>query len=76
MKKFVLSLKPGKNAEETANRVMQELIRLTEQLNGAGIPITLGPNQELPTDINIGQSVIDWRSGASVLRVWNGSTLI
>lgn len=76
MKKFVLSLKPGKTAEETANRAMQELIRLVEQLNGANIPITIGPTQELPTDINIGQAVIDWRSGVSVTRVWNGSTLI
>lgn len=74
--RFVLNLQPGKNPQETANRAMQELIRLTEMLNAAKLPITVGPNENLPEGMPVGQPVIDWRSGSSFMRVWNGSSLV
>lgn len=74
--RFVLNLQPGKNPQETANRAMQELIRLTEILNAAKLPIVVGPNENLPEGMSVGQPVIDWRSGTSSTRVWNGSSLI
>lgn len=74
--RFVLNLQPGANVEETAGRCVQELIRLVEQLNQAKIPISVGPQDVLPEGMVPGQPVIDWRSGTSSLKVWNGNQLI
>ncbi len=74
--RFVLNLCPGQNVEETASRTLEELIRLTQLLNQAKIPIIVGPNENLPEGLNPGQPVIDWRSGVSVQKVWNGKALI
>lgn len=74
--RFVLNLQPGKTPEETANRAMQELIRLVQQLNQANIPIVVGPTQSLPEGLNPGQPVIDWRNGVTETKVWNGESLI
>lgn len=74
--RFVLNLAPGKTPEETASRTMQELIRLTGQLNSAGVPIVIGPNDSLPEGIRVNQPVIDWSTGTSVLKVWDGENLV
>lgn len=74
--RFILNLAPGKSADETANRTMQELIRLTGQINAASIPITIGPQDNLPDGMVIGQPVIDWSTGTSQLKVWNGENLV
>lgn len=74
--RFVLNLTPGKTAEETAGRAMQELIRLTEQLNAARIPIVVGPNENLPEGMVVGQPVIDWRTGTGALQIWDGKSLV
>lgn len=73
---FVLNLQAGKDTDETANRTMQELIRLTQQLNAANVPIVVGPDDNFPTGIGVGQPVLDWSSGTSVLKVWNGTELV
>lgn len=74
--RFTLNLAPGDNADETANRTMQELIRLTQLINAARIPITVGPNENLPEGMMVGQPVIDWSSGSSVTKTWDGNQLI
>lgn len=74
--RFVLNLQEGTSAEETAGRSMQELIRLTQQLNQAQVPIVVGPLDGLPEGMLPGQPIIDWRSGTSVLKVWNGKELV
>jgi hypothetical protein len=55
---------------------MQELIRLVQQLNAANLAVSVGPGQSLPEGMKPGQPVIDWRSGTSVLKVWNGNALV
>ena len=74
--RFIVNLTPGKTPEETANRAMQEVIRLTSALNQANIPIVVGPDGTLPEGMLPGQPVIDWRSGVSEIKVWNGIQLI
>jgi len=74
--RFVVSLQEGKTPEETASRCMQELIRLVQQLNAANLAVSVGPGQSLPEGMKPGQPVIDWRSGTSVLKVWNGNALV
>lgn len=74
--RFVVQLQPGKTVEETAQRALQELISLTQQLNAANIPVSVGPNDKLPEGMRVGQVVIDWSSGTSVLKVFNGSSLV
>lgn len=74
--RFTLNLTPGKNAEETANRTQQELIRLVDLVNQARIPVTVGIGEDLPEGMLLWQPVIDCRSGTSVLKVWNGLTLV
>lgn len=74
--RFVLNLAPGKTGDETAARAMQELIRLTGQLNNSNVPITIGPNDTFPSGLRVGQPVIDWSSGTSQYKVWNGKNLV
>lgn len=74
--RFTLNLVPGATPEETANRALQELVRLTQLINQARVPITIGVNEELPEGMLQWQPVIDCRSGVSVLKVWDGLQLI
>lgn len=74
--RFTLNLTPGKDGEETANRCLQELVRLTNLINQARIPITIGMNETLPEGMLPWQPVIDCRSGLSELKVWDGLQLI
>lgn len=73
--RFNVQLQEGASAEETASRCMQELIRLTAQLNAAQIPIVVGPQQDLPEGMNSGQPVIVWGNGAPTLQVFDGNQL-
>lgn len=74
---FTLNLQEGRTAEESARRLIAELQNLLDQLNLRKIPIVVGPNENLPSGMVVGQPVIDWRSGiAPDLRVWNGKQLI
>lgn len=66
----------AKTPEENFARVQQNLRQITESLNGSKFPISLGPDDQPPEGLMVGQPVIDWRSGASVLKVWNGKELI
>lgn len=74
--RFILNLSPSKSVEETALRTQQELIRLVQQINQAKIPIVVGPLENLPEGVQTGQPIIDWRSGTSIYKVWNGSAFI
>lgn len=74
--RFYVQLQEGKDADETASRTMQELIRLTNQLNAAKVPISVGPNDSFPEGLQAGQPVLDWSSGISILKVWNGQQLV
>lgn len=74
--RFVVNLQQGSSPEETSDRLMQEVIRLTAQLNAANIPVTVGPGQSLPEGMQTGQPVIDWSSGTSQTKVWNGLELV
>lgn len=74
--RITVSLQEGLTPEETARRTMQEVISLAQQLNQMSLPIVVGPDQSLPEGMLPGQPVIDWRSGASSLKIWNGSALI
>lgn len=74
--RFFVSLQEGKTPEESAQITMQQVILLTQQINAASIPITVGPNEDAPTGLNVGQPVIDWSSGTSQLKVWNGESLV
>jgi len=74
--RFVLNLQPGKTAEETASRCLQELIRLVGQLNAANLPVSVGPGQSLPEGMQVGQVVVDWSSGVSQIKVWDGFSLV
>lgn len=74
--RFVINLQEGKTPEETASRCMQELVRLTQQLNAANLTVSVGPNDAFPEGMKPGQPVIDWSSGATVLKTWNGESLV
>jgi len=74
--RFSLNLQPGKTGDETASRCLQELIRLAQQLNAANLPVSVGPGQALPEGMNIGQVVVDWRSGVSITKTWDGLNLV
>lgn len=74
--RFIVNYQEGTDAEETARRTMQESIRLVDQLNQALVPIVVGPLDNLPEGMLPGQPVIDWRSGTSELKVWNGKQLV
>lgn len=73
---FVAQQIDAKSPEENFARVQQNLRQLTESLNAAKPPIVIGPNDQPPEGLTVGQPVIDWRSGASVTKVWNGRELI
>lgn len=73
---FFVNLQTGATAEDTANRTMQEVIKLVTQLNNAGLPIVIGPNDPYPESVNQGQTVIDYSSGTSVVKTWNGSSYV
>lgn len=74
--RFSLNLQEGKTPDETAQRCMQELIRLVGQLNAAQLPIVRGPQEDLPEGMNVGQPVIDWSSGTPTLQVFDGNQLV
>lgn len=74
--RFIVSLSPGVTAEDTATRTMQELVGLVRQINQAKMPIVVGPNETLPEGMLPGQPVIDWRSGVTLVKTWNGLALI
>lgn len=66
----------GATTEDNFARVQNNLRQLTEALNAAKPPIVIGPNDQPLEGLVIGQPVIDWRSGVSVMKVWNGKDLI
>ncbi len=74
--RFPIDIQEGKTTEETVSRLMQQLIRLAAHINGANIPFVRGPNQELPEGIQAGQPIIDYSSGATVLKTWDGNQLV
>jgi hypothetical protein len=43
-----------------------------------GVPVLFGQVQEkqLPEGLNVGQPVIDWSTGVTNIKVWNGSALV
>lgn len=74
--RFSIDLQSGKNAEETAARCVQALIRLVDQLNAVNVAVVVGPGDNIPDGMQVGQPVIDWSSGTSILKVWNGAALV
>lgn len=74
--RFVIDLQSGTTPEETNQILMQQLIRLTEQINAAKIPIIVGPNDKYPEGIEIGQTIIDYSSGTTVLKTFDGTQLV
>lgn len=74
--RFIVDIQEGATPEQTNQILMQQVIRLVGQLNDANIPIVRGPNQELPEGINTGQPIIDYSSGVTVLKTFDGSSLV
>lgn len=74
--RFVIQMQEGSTPEQTAQRCFQELIRLTTQLNQAQLPISIGPNQNLPEGMLPGQPIINWSQGIPFLQVYDGNQLI
>lgn len=66
----------GKTPEQMAARTEQIINNLVSQLNAANIPITIGPSSAVPEGLRVGQAVVDWRTGTSVIKVWNGTNLV
>lgn len=74
--RFFVNLQEGKDGEETSSRLMQEVLRLTGQVNSAQIPIVMQAGDPVPEGMLPGQPVIQWSTNApSTILVWNGSTL-
>lgn len=59
-----------------ASRIKGVLTDLLQQINAAKIPIVVGPGDKYPEGMLIGQPVLDWSTGISVLKVFNGKQLI
>lgn len=74
--RFYVDLQTGKNVEETTTRLMQQVISLTNQLNTAKVPIAVGPLDSLPENPSVGQTIIDYSSGNSVVKSWNGNAFV
>lgn len=74
--RFVIDLQSGTTPEETNQILMQQLIRLTEQINAAKLPIVVGPNDKYPEGIETGQTIIDYSSGTTVLKTFDGTQLV
>lgn len=73
---FYVDLQSGKTPEETCSRLVTQVVLLVQQLNQAGLPIVVGPNDPLPESVNVGQTVINWSSGNSVVGTWNGEAYV
>lgn len=74
--RFVVNLQEGKDADATSSRLMQEVLKLTGQVNQAQIPIVMQQGDPVPEGMLPGQPVIQWSTNApSTILVWNGSTL-
>lgn len=74
--RFVVDLQAGKTPEQSIARIIEQMIKLTQQLNQAGIPVVVGPIDSLPVGPKVGQTVIDWSSGTSVVKTWNGNAFV
>jgi len=74
--RFFVNLQAGKTAEETCARLTEQLLNLTQQLNQTGIPLVVGPFDSVPRGLKVNQIVVDWSSGTSVIKVWNGNELV
>ena len=74
--RIIADIQTGKTTEDTVANLVSQLIRILDQINQAQLPITIGPNDELPEGLNVGQPVIDWRTGTAAIKVWNGTALI
>lgn len=74
--RFSVELQTGSNPEQSISRLIEQVIKLTQQLNQANVPIVIGPFDNIPIGLKIGQPVIDWSSGTTQLKVWNGDALI
>jgi hypothetical protein len=74
--RIIADFQSGKTTEETVANLMSQMIRILDQINQASLAIVIGPNDELPEGLNVGQPVIDWRTGTTVVKVWNGSALV
>jgi uncharacterized protein YheU (UPF0270 family) len=74
--RFFVNLQEGKDDGENSTRLVQEVLRLTNQVGAAQIPISLQQGQPLPQGMLPGQPVILWNPGqASQLMVWTGEQL-
>lgn len=74
--RFFVNLQEGKDEQDTSSRLMQEVLRLTGQVNQAQIPIVMQAGDPVPEGMLPGQPVIQWSTNApSTVLVWNGSTL-
>jgi hypothetical protein len=74
--RFFTNLQAGKTPEESIARLVEAVVSLTQQLNQANIPIVVGPIDSLPVNPNVGQTVIDWSTGISTIKTWNGNSFI
>jgi len=74
--RIIADFQSGKTTEDTVANLMSQMIRILDQINQANLAIVIGPNDELPEGLNVGQPVIDWRTGVTNIKVWNGSALV
>lgn len=74
--RFFATLQTGATTEATLRNLKKDIQDLVQQLNAAKIPISIGPQDTFPDGMLPGQTVIDWRTGTSVLKVWDGEALI
>lgn len=75
-RRFILDLQQGSDDKQTIQNLIQQLVYLVDQLNQANIPIVIGPGQERPIGLLTGQPIIDWSTGTTQLKTWDGQQLI
>lgn len=64
------------SSEANFSRIDQNFRQIIDQLNATKIPIVIGPVDKFPEGMLPGQPVIDWRSGVSQIKIWNGNQLV
>lgn len=74
--RYIIDAQKAATPEESGSRALEELISLTEQLNQSFLPVVVGPQDSIPEGMLVGQPVIDWSSGTTTIKVWNGTTLV
>lgn len=74
--RFFVTLQTKETPNATLQSWVYELQNLVQQINAAKIPLVIGPGESIPDGILPGQPVIDWRTGVSSTKIWNGKQLV